>query len=164
MRTWPQFQEKANCTQGILLVPIKKELSVMCLNKRGGGAFRNVGGGVGGLAKGSFIHWFSPFIDWRLCHVEEPQYGRNSCPWLPLPKFDHLLVSSVRRAPVCWVRFSLAQANLFVIFTVSSEKIAIWGNVSVGICLDGPASWCSLGGKSSSEGRKCALWSRQSHG
>ena len=52
-------------------------------------------------------------------------HRRNSCPWLPLPKFDHCLVSSVGRAPVCWARCLLAQANVFVIFTVSSVKIAI---------------------------------------
>ena len=28
-------------------------------------------------------------------------HRQNSCPWLPLPKFDHCLVSSVGRAPVC---------------------------------------------------------------
>ena len=22
---------------------------------------------------------------WRLCHADEPQRGKNSCPWLPLP-------------------------------------------------------------------------------
>ena len=52
-------------------------------------------------------------------------HRRNRCPWLPLPKFDHCLVSSVGRAPICWARCLLAQANLFVIFTVSSVKIAI---------------------------------------
>ena len=40
----PRLNSQSNCTQGILLVPIKKELSVMCLNKRGGGTKR--GGGA----------------------------------------------------------------------------------------------------------------------
>ena len=87
-----------------LLVPLKKEFSVMYLNNRGGGACRNVGGG------GAHQRVF---------------HRRNSCPLLPLPKFDHCLVSSVGRAPVCWARCLLAHANLFVIFTVSSVKIAI---------------------------------------
>ena len=40
------------------------------------------------------------------------------------------------------MRFSLAQANRFVIFTVSSVKIAKCDNASAGICLGGPDSWC----------------------
>ena len=53
----PRLNSQSNCTQGILLVPIKKELSVMCLNKRGGGTKRE-GWGGGGLIKGSFIYGF----------------------------------------------------------------------------------------------------------
>ena len=34
--------------------------------------------------KGTLIDGFCPFINPRLCHANEPQEGRNSCPWLPL--------------------------------------------------------------------------------
>ena len=32
-----------------------------------------------------FIHGFSPVTDPWLCHSDKPKWGRNSCPWLPLP-------------------------------------------------------------------------------
>ena len=87
----PRFNSKSNCTQGNRVTSIglhKKEFSVMCLSNRGGEAFPNVGVGS---SKGLLYTGFP---------VQRPQQGRNSCPWLPLPKFDHRLVSSVGRAPV----------------------------------------------------------------
>ena len=54
----PRFNSKSNCTQGNRVTSIglhKKEFSVMCLNNRGGEAFRNVGVG---LIKESSIHGF----------------------------------------------------------------------------------------------------------
>ena len=35
--------------------------------------------------KGSFVRGFSPVTGRQLCHADDPQWGRNSCPWLPLP-------------------------------------------------------------------------------
>ena len=58
-RLTKDLNTKSNCSVHhifSLLVPIKKEFSVMYLNNRGGGACRNVGRGGGrGLIKGSFI-------------------------------------------------------------------------------------------------------------
>ena len=67
----------------------------MCLNKRGGGAFQNVGGGVGGLAKGSFIHWFSRSLTDGYAMLKSPNKGETAvhgchCPNLNTSWLAHL--------------------------------------------------------------------------
>ena len=39
---------------------------------------------------------------WRLCHADEPQRGKYSCPWLPLPGWYGFAHAWVTGEAMCW--------------------------------------------------------------